>query len=126
MTFGTEHLVILESYAKQQTQVYSDSCDFGVIAGPEVKAQIRAACKGLAKIYVSEKKISGSYPNGGLAQWSTFIPVERDDYQPNAMVGTKVEVTLVETNTPRYPAYFTIELKNESQPADKEFFKEVA
>ena len=126
MTFGTEHLSILEAYAKEQRRVYDDACDFGVIAGPEVKAQIRSACKGLADIYVNEKKVSNSYPNGGLAKWCTFIPIERCDYGHNMVDGIYVEVVLVETTTPRYPAYFTIQIKRETRPDEISYFKEAA
>lgn len=125
MIFGNEHLEILEAYGRQQKQVYNDSCDFGVIAGPEVKDQIRKACKGLADIYVNEKRVTDSYPNGGLAEWSTFIPIEPNDYNPNETDGIMVVVTLVETSTPRYPAYFTIQFKHETRPDDVAYFKEV-
>lgn len=125
MTFGNEHLVILEKYAKQQHRVYKDSCDFGVIASDEVKAQIRAACKGLADIYFSKKRVAGSYPKGGLAEWNTFIPIEFADYG-GGIEGIYVEVTLVGTMTPRYPAYFTIQISRETRSDEISYFKKVA
>lgn len=123
MTFGNEELCVLEFYAKQQKQVYQDACDFGVVATDSVKEAIRKACRGLADIYKSKSKKVGSYPNGGLAKWTTFVPIERADYFPDQVTGLFVEVVLVETNSPRYPAYFTIRMKRENRDDCVSYFK---
>lgn len=123
MTFGNEELCVLEFYAKQQKQVYQDACDFGVVATESVKEAIRKACKGLAEIYKSKSEKVGSYPNGGLAKWTTFVPIEQSDYYPNQVDGLEVEVVLVETMTPRYPAYFTIQMKRGRRDDRVSYFK---
>jgi len=123
MTFGTEFLVVLEDAARRQKQVYTDSCDFGVIATPKVTETVREACKGLAAIYKSKAKRSDSYPSGGVALWETFIPVETCDYEKDMVNGIHVEVTHVETNSKRYPAYFYIKIEREDRSDKVSFFK---
>jgi hypothetical protein len=111
---GKEALVTLEELAKQQTQIWPDSYDFGLrLTGSEIggnlQRTIHDACVELAKIYKNKKS---KWVLG--VGWECFIPfeMEGEDY-----VGVIVKVSL-NGMYQRGVKFFTIDFSRHHQQED--------
>jgi len=109
---GKEALCVLEDLAKQQKQIWPDSCDVGLLLSenPNVQKIIHNACAELAKIYKNKKQ---KWHLG--VSWECFVPFEIDEHNGvEVFVGVIVKVSLNGTYT-RGVKFFDIDFTRHSQ-----------
>lgn len=79
MIVGIEHLKVLEEFAKRQTRVYPDACDYGYVWGDkEELSRLRNATVGLMELFEFESKRWGGPNTEGGKSVKLFIPFEQD------------------------------------------------
>lgn len=109
MAIGKEALRTLEAYAKQQTRIYPDACDYGIRETPEIAAALRGALREL-------KDLEG----GKVERWSTgcsFTTRLGFEHDEGKIQGVRVKVS---RNQDRKFAFFTIEIYAAAwNPSDK-------
>lgn len=112
MIVGREEIVVLESYAKQQHQIWPDAADVGLKTFPDAdrniseaqQTEIREALRELMRTFKYNTTTWGTEQDGGW-QCRLFVPYEQDqgEYQGvmvqiglhRSRVGTKREVRFI-------------------------------
>ena len=75
---GKEYLMILEDYQKLQSQIWNDSCDYGLKnPSPKAKGSIRHALAELMKIYKCKVECWGAAHKQSKS-FTMFMPIEKE------------------------------------------------
>lgn len=99
MSVFKEEVDELENLARRQRQIYSDACDYGILATPEIKDSMRRLLKTLPDVRVT---------------WKSNKPIVQRTYESvicwSGEDGTKVRIHYA-NDKPRKKEYFSIDLE---------------
>jgi hypothetical protein len=109
MSVGKEPLAVLEKFAKLQTRIYPDACDYGIFAVPgDTNYQEISQAISELKEFI-DYKVSTNMVGKILShrKFAGFLAFEMDG--PGKYCGVLIEVTWT-VDTARKTSYFTLEI----------------